>query len=443
MKTEVAIVGGGPGGSTAAMYLIRKGIKPIIIEKESFPRYHIGESMTGECGGILRDLGLTDKMTQANYPIKHGVKVYGENPWFLPVMARTSEGQLKDQTTWQVRRSQFDQMMLNEAVAQGATLIEGQATRPLQNDNGDITGVQVRTKDGSELEIKSELLIDASGQNTFLANAGVTGPKYRGNYDKQMAIFSQVVDGIRDDGDSRDMQRNNTLIFYKAKYHWGWWIPIDEEVVSVGIVSPSAYFLDKRESKKQFLTRELHELHPEFKRRLPEVKLVEEARSIPNYSFQVKKFCGRGYLCLGDAHRFVDPIFSFGLYVTMKEAQFAAGHIVAYLDGVGRDLPNPLAPYQTHCEKGIDVLEDTLDGFWEHPNAFAWMVYSKFREQMIDVFAGRIYDNQPSTGVQSFRKLLNRERVYDNEDIYSIPIGSRYHPERAPLWDLSASIEVA
>ena len=442
MKTEVVIVGGGPGGSAAAMYLIQKGIKPIIIEKETFPRYHIGESMTGECGGVVRDLGLADKMAQANHPIKHGVKVYGENPWFLPVMARTADGNLKDQTTWQVRRSEFDQMMLNEAVARGATLIEGQAIRPLLNDNGEVAGVHVRPKDGGQLEIQSELLLDASGQNTFLANAGVTGPKYRGNYDKQMAIFSQVVGGIRDDGESRDMQRDNTLIFYKAKYHWGWWIPIDDEIVSVGVVSPAAYFLDKRESKKQFLTRELHELHPEFKRRLPEINLVEEARSIPNYSFQVKKFCGKGYLCLGDAHRFVDPIFSFGLYVTMKEAQFAASHIAGYLDGVGRDLANPFVAYQTQCEKGIDVLEDTLDGFWEHPNAFAWMVYSRYREQMIDVFAGRIYDNQPSEGVQSFRKLLKRERVYDDEDIYSIPIGSRYHPERAPLWDLSASIVV-
>lgn len=442
MKTDVAIVGGGPGGSTAAMYLLRKGIKPIIIEKESFPRYHIGESMTGECGGIVRDLGLAEKMTQAKHPVKHGVKVYGENPWFLPVMARTSDGNLKDQTTWQVRRSEFDQMMLDEAVARGATLIRGQATQPILNEQGQVSGVRVRPQDGGEIEIKSEVVIDASGQTTFLANAGATGPKYRGNYDKQMAIFSQVVGGIRDDGDSREMQRDNTLIFYKSKYHWGWWIPIDDEIVSVGVVSPSAYFLDKRESKKQFITRELHELHPELKRRLPEVNLVEEARSIPNYSFQVKNFCGKGYICLGDAHRFVDPIFSFGLYVTMKEAQFAAGHIAGYLDGVGRDLPNPFVAHQIYAEKGIDVLEDTLDGFWEHPNAFAWMVYSRYREQMIDVFAGRIFENQPSTGVQSFRKLLKRERDYDNDDIYSIPIGSRYHPERAPLWDLSASIDV-
>lgn len=442
MKNEVVIVGGGPGGTAAAMYLSQRGINPIIIEKETFPRYHIGESMTAEGGNVVRDLGLTDKMNQANHPIKHGVKVYGENPWFLPVMSRNAEGQLSDQTTWQVRRSEFDKMMLDEAIARGATLIEGQATRPLLDDKGQVVGLCVRPRDGGELEIQTELVIDASGQNTFLANAGVTGPKYRGNYDKQMAVFSQVVDGIRDDGPGRDMQRDNTLIFYKAKYHWGWWIPLDEQVVSVGVVSPAAYLLSKRESKKEFLTRELHELHPEFKRRLPEIKLTEEVRSIPNYSFQVKKFCGKGYLCLGDAHRFVDPIFSFGLTVAMREAQFAAPYIVNYLNGVGRDLANPFAEYQTFCEKGIDVLEDTLDGFWEHPNAFAWMVYSRYREQMIDVFGGRIYDNQPSEGVQSFRKLLKRERVYDDEDIYSIPIGSRYHPERAPLWDLSASISV-
>jgi hypothetical protein len=90
------------------MYLLREGIKPVIIEKEMFPRYHIGESMTGECGGIVRDLGFTDEMLKRQYPVKHGVKVYGKNPWFLPVMARDAENNLMAQTTWQVRRSEFD-----------------------------------------------------------------------------------------------------------------------------------------------------------------------------------------------------------------------------------------------------------------------------------------------------------------------------------------------
>src|SRR6202035_4483582 len=117
------------------------------------------------------------------------------------------------QSTWQVRREHFDNMLLDIAIARGATLIRGQATQPILDDNGGVHGVTMRTTDGGTLDIESEVVLDCSGQATFLANAGVTGPKYRGNYDKQIAIFSQVAGAIRDE----DPHRDDTLIFYQKK----------------------------------------------------------------------------------------------------------------------------------------------------------------------------------------------------------------------------------
>ena len=120
MKTDVLIIGGGPAGATAAMFLLREGIKPVIVEAETFPRYHIGESMTGAGGKVLRDLGLTEAMYQRQYPTKQGVKVYGQSAqgsWFVPVTGRDENWQLFAWDTWQVRRSDFDKMLLDEAVA--------------------------------------------------------------------------------------------------------------------------------------------------------------------------------------------------------------------------------------------------------------------------------------------------------------------------------------
>lgn len=439
MRTDVAIVGAGPAGSSAAIHLARLGIEATIVEKVPFPRYHVGESMTGEAGGLLRELGLEEQMRAAGHPVKYGVNVFGssDHTWWVPVMQRTPEG-LVNQTTWQVRRSVFDSMLLAEA-SRHATVLPGKALGPLLSHDGVVRGLRIRPADGGELELEAELVLDCSGQSTFLATHGVTGPKYLGAYDKQIAIFSQVVGLERDSGQNgaRDAMPGNTLIFYKGKYHWAWAIPLDDEVVSVGVVTPSQYFLDRKESKRAFLERELRELNQELARRLPTVAFVEDVHVIPNYSFQVRRFAGPGFVCVGDSHRFIDPIFSFGLFAAMKEAQFAAQTAKRYLerDGSNGDV---FHEHMARCEYGIDNLEDLIDGFWENPLAFAVMLHRRYRDQIIDVFAGRIYpeDGPPSDAMIGLRKLLQRERTYDDADLsYSVPIGSRYHPERAALWN--------
>ena len=116
---------------------------------------------------------------------------------------------------------------------------------------------------------------------------------------------------------------------------------------------------------------------------------MEDVHVIPNYSYQVNGF-SEGFICIGDAHRFIDPIFSFGLTVTMREGQFVAPIIRADPEGANLDKPNPFADHQLFCEKGIDVLEDVIDSFWEHPLSFAYCVYSRYTEYMTDMFAGRI-----------------------------------------------------
>jgi flavin-dependent dehydrogenase len=445
VKTDVLIIGGGPAGAAAAMFLIREGIKPIVLEQEAFPRYHIGESLTGEAGLVLRRLGIADEMIKRKHPVKHGVKVFGAsavNSWYIPVSQRNSDWSLSLSSTWQTRRSEFDLMMLKEAEARGATVMRGTAVKALLADDGAVRGVTVRWPDGRSEDIQTAVVLDCSGQATFLANQRVTGPKYVGSYDKQVAFFSQVAGAVRDDGTSGENAKDNTLIFYEKKFHWSWFIPIDEDVVSVGLVLPTADFLEKKQTPEQFFREELYNVNPEIRRRIPEMKLVEKVHVIPNYSYQVRRFCGKGFICIGDAHRFIDPIFSFGLSVTMREAEFAAPRIRSYLEGEGRDQANPFAEHQAFCEKAIDNLEDMIDLFWEQPFAFATFVHHRYADDLTDAFAGRIYETerQPSQAILTFRKLLKRTRDYDHEDDYSIPIGSRFHPERAALWEPSSPV---
>jgi flavin-dependent dehydrogenase len=445
MKTDVLIIGGGPGGAAAAMFLLREDITPVILEQEEFPRFHIGESLTGEAAQVLRRLGLAKKMDAMHNPVKHGVRVYGTNAtnsWYVKVSSRDQDWNLADSSTWQVRRSEFDAMMLQEAQSRGAKVLRGTATKSLLGEDGSLRGIKIRLPDGKEKEIETKVVLDCSGQATFLANQKVTGPKYMGSYDKQVAFFSHVRGAIRDTGTKGETARDNTLIFYHKKFHWSWFIPIDKDIVSVGLVTPRAKFTEKRQTPEEYFRSELFNINPEIGRRIPQLDLAEKVHVIPNYSYQVRGFCGKGFICIGDSHRFIDPIFSFGLTVTMREGEFAAPLVRQYLEGKLDDREHPFEQHQMLCEKGIDNLEDMIDLFWEQPFAFSTFVHSRYTEQMTDAFAGRIYEfeHQPSPSMLSFRKLLKRTREYDAGD-YSIPIGSRYHPERAPLWAPDSPVE--
>lgn len=401
-KTDVAIIGGGPGGAASAIFLAEKGLKSIIIEKDDFPRFHIGESMTGECGNMVRRLGLAEAMDSVPRTIKPGVIVYGQggkNSFRIPVMRRNEAGELEQTFTWQVRRGEFDQMLLGKAKQEGASILRGKAVKVLTDEMGDPCGVQVRQEDGNLVDVLAEVVIDASGQATFLCTEGITGERERGNYDRQVAIYTHVKGAVRDEED-------NTLIFYEQKNHWAWFIPLDDETVSIGVVTPSDYYRETKEDMRDFFLREIHKINPQLSVRVPDVSLVEEVRATSNYSYHVRNFTGKGFLCVGDAHRFIDPIFSFGLHFALTEGKLAADAIAAYLlDGVGSDAENPFAEYERYCELGMDTIQDVLDCFWDQPTSFAFFVHSRYVDDFIDLFAGRVYQENPSRGLQAIRKV--------------------------------------
>lgn len=412
---DVVIIGGGPAGAVTALQLLKSGIKPAIVERERFPRYHIGESLTGEVGARLRELGLEDKIKASNYPIKHGVTVYGPNgksTFWVPVMRRDENGQLQKATTWQVRRDEFDQMLLDEAVSRGAVLWKGRAEVPIL-DGDEVVGVRVRHECGKVDDVQTKVVVDASGQSTFLASRGApTGEKHRGRYDKQIAVFTQVRGTIRDPGDGS----GNTMIFYREKGHWAWFIPLDDDLVSVGIVCAGQYFADQNEDKTEFLRKELRTLNPELSRRLPNLDFAEDVRSASNYSYHINQYTGPGFLCVGDSHRFVDPIFSFGVNFAVNEGRLAGDEIAAFLRGERNATRNPFEEYQRKTGQAQDIIQDLVDVFWDHPLPFAMLVHHhRHREGMIDLFAGRIFseDVHKSEALHAMRmcKTHGRQRA--------------------------------
>lgn len=181
-------------------------------------------------------------------------------------------------------------------------------------------------------------------------------------------------------------------------------------MVSIGIVVPVDYYRAKNESKHDFLLRELHQLNPELTRRLEQVEFVEETRGISNYSYRLPNFTGRGFLCVGDSHRFIDPVFSFGVFFAMKEAEFAASAIAAFFADSKRDQPNPFADYQRLCDRGQDNVQELIDAFWEHPYAFSMFAHHRYPEDIIHLFAGRVYSDTPLPGLVALQAINEEGR---------------------------------
>ncbi len=402
MRTQVAIVGGGPGGSACAIHLARRGISSIIVEKEPFPRFHIGESLTEQSGERLREMGLEDMMSGC--PVKYGVRIYGpagRTNFWIPVMKRQPGQALEDSFTWQVRRSTFDRMLLDHAAQLGVEVVRARATTPVLSRGGAVHGVSIQDQSGGTRDINCDVLVDASGQHTFLANAGLTGPKEHGRYHRQIAIYSHFTGAVRDSG----VQWGNTLIFFQKKHYWAWFIPLDGDITSIGFVVPNEYFRSSRESTTAFLLRELRQFNTQLAARVEHVQLAGHVHTTSNYSYHIGRFSGAGWLCVGDAHRFIDPLFSFGVSVALADAQQSANAIREYFDSAPGDTERPFLDYERWSERGIDMCQTTLDGFWEKTWNFG-MLLSRYREDFIDLLAGRVWHGEEYDAIAALRTSL-------------------------------------
>ncbi|MBX7502321.1 FAD-dependent oxidoreductase [Qipengyuania sp. YG27] len=402
---DVAIIGAGPAGAALAIHLRKAGRSVVLVEKESFPRHHIGESLTGECVGLLDELGMSDHLRTAAYPVKRGVTVTGANSrarFWVPVEACEGSSR-RPATTWQVRRDEFDAALLDKAVAMGAELVRG-TCRDVTRDDGRVTGIVVRGEAGDRHAIASHYVADCSGQKTFLAGKGLTGPKSRTGYENQTAVFAQVRGLVRDPGE-RD---GSTHIFYGERHHWAWSIPLSKDVTSLGIVLPKGALRRDGRDLQQIFRDALGKVNGELIERSRDVELCGEVETISNYSYSIENFTGPGFLCVGDSHRFFDPIFSFGVLIALQEARLAA-------QVIDRSLADPAHPDQFDgfveaSMRAQRVVEYVIRTFWDYPFAFLRLAHFTHQSDIAEIFSGRLYTPEVMEieAVRLMREMLHR-----------------------------------
>jgi flavin-dependent dehydrogenase len=358
--TDVVVIGGGPAGSTVSTLLAQHGVKVVLYERERFPRFHIGESLIPETYWVFKRLKMLDKMKASAFVKKFSVQfVSAAGKLSAPFYFHDNKPHECSQT-WQVIRSQFDLMMLQNAEEQGVEV--HQATRVLEVlfDGDRAVGVRIQREDGTKEDIRAKVVVDASGQSTMLQNRF----KLR-LWDPVLnkgAIWTYWEGAYRDNG--RD-EGATMVIQTPNKQGWWWYIPQHDDTISVGVVAPFDYLFKNRGSHEQIYKEEL-EATPEVKRRVAAGRRATGYFATKDYSYRAKECAGHGWVLIGDAFGFLDPLYSSGVLLALKSGELAADAIAEGL-AKGDVSAAQIGKWGPTFNKGVDRMRrlvcEYYDGF--------------------------------------------------------------------------------
>lgn len=381
---DVAVIGGGPGGAALATFLARAGHRCIVFEQSKFPRYHIGESLIPHTYGIFDRLGLLPKLRASNFPVKHSVRFVSANgkesvPFYF---SETIEGERA--RTWQVERSQFDCMMLDHARAAGVEVHEKIGIDQVIFENGRAIGVQIVSPDGSRKSVHSKVVVDASGRACVIGRQlGLHSPLPEL---RKGTVWGYFRGGRRLPG----IDAGETTMFLIPGGGWFWYIPLPDNVVSVGLVADPEYVFSQSDDMEQAFTREVSRCAP-LADRLSAAERFGPVRGSRHMAYLNRQTCGDGWVMIGDARAFLDPIYSSGLYLALGSAELAAGCIDKALK-LGDISATELGRFEPALLRGVEVIRRLIHAFYDPNFSFPKFAerFPEHRAALIDCLVGDV-----------------------------------------------------
>ena len=357
---DALVIGGGPAGSAAAAVLAEHGHRALVLEREKFPRYHVGESLLPFTFQPLQRLGLIDKMRASAFVKKYSVQFVSPSGrasqpfYFFNRYDRDTVAQ-----TWQVLRSEFDQMLLDNARAKGAEVKEETTVLDLLKEGLRVTGVRARTRGGPVVEYRAPITLDCSGKEAFCAarnNWRIPDP-----FLNKIAVWTYYKGAKRDEG----VDAGATTVAYIPEKGWFWYIPQHDDMISVGVVAEGKYLTRDGVKAPEAIFKRAVEDNQWIKEHLAAGRQSGPYRLISEYTHHARHCGTDGLLLAGDAFAFLDPVFSSGVMLALKSGTMAGDETHKAL--VERDFSaERFAAYARHIREGVENMRRLVYAFY-HP----------------------------------------------------------------------------
>ncbi len=354
---DAIVIGCGPGGSSASTFLARAGKRVLVLEKEFFPRFHIGESLLPCNMTIFRDMGVLPALATAGFPRKFGAQFeLGNGSLGTRFVFRQGKFNREPEAI-QVERAPFDHVLMKHARASGADVREGWSVSKFASD-ADGVNVEARDPDGKTHNFRAAYLIDASGRGNLTGNQEnlrELHPTW-----KKLAIFGHFENVRRDPGEA-----NTDTVIVRLENKWFWIIPLNAEKTSVGLV------IDKNEFAKLGGTpaevfQHWIDASPPVKERMKDARQVGELQTTTDFSYYNRKFVGHRLLRVGDAAGFLDPIFSAGVFLAMWSGKIASEVVLKSL-ARGKPSARLFASYEKRVRKGLMFYWKVVENYYTTP----------------------------------------------------------------------------
>ena len=409
---DCLVIGSGPAGSSAASIVAEQGHSTLLVERDKMPRFHVGESLMPETYWIFERLGILHELDRMGFTRKNGVQFVNSNDKETQPFIFSDHDDRASNVSWHVKRAEFDQMLYDTAFNRGATCSDQTRVLDIDIRKKSPHRVTLQTSEGKEQEVSAKVIVDASGQSAMVAER-LKLKEYYPNL-RKAAIWGYFDGAIRAGGSNPEV---TCILHTESKDAWFWYIPLADGTVSVGLVGDNDFLLKRGGSPQKTFEAEIKNC-PGIGRRLVDATLRGKFNVAKEFSYRTTEQAGDGWVLVGDAGGFIDPIYSSGVFLALKSGVMAGEAVAAGLHN-GDTSKKQLGRWTREYDGGVKWIKKLVETFYTKEFSFgAFMkAYPQHAPNVSNLLIGRVFEGNPGKIFDDLDPWLEKIRNGENVEM--------------------------